>query len=112
LTIGEDPRYLKIVSTCKHYAAYSLELWDGVDRFHFDAIVNDRDLVETYLPVWEACVREAGVRSVMCSYNAVNGIPSCANDFLLNDILREEFGFQGYVVSDCKFEAIDIASSY
>jgi len=98
---GIDPRYTKVLSTCKHYAAYDLEDWHGVDRYHFNAIVNDRDLVETYLPSFEACVRESRVGSVMCSYNAVNGIPSCANDFILQEIMRDEWGFDGYIVSDC-----------
>jgi len=58
-------------------------------------------LVETYLPAWKSCVQDGGARSVMCSYNSVNGVPSCANDFLLKEVLRGEFGFDGYVVSDC-----------
>jgi len=62
-------------------------------------------LVETYLPAWKSCVQDGGARSVMCSYNSVNGVPSCASDFLLKEILRGEFGFDGYVVSDC--DAID-----
>jgi len=62
-------------------------------------------LVETYLPAWKSCVQDGGARSVMCSYNSVNGVPSCANDFLLKEVLRGEFGFDGYVVSDC--DAID-----
>ena len=61
------------MATCKHFAAYSLEDWGGVDRFHFDAKVSERDLSETYLPAFEACVRLAKAHSVMCSYNAVNG---------------------------------------
>jgi len=106
---GFDPRYTKVVGTCKHYAAYSLENWNGTDRFHFNAVVTDRDLVDTYLPAWKACVSDARARSVMCSYNSVNGIPACASDFLLQDILRDEFGFDGYVVSDC--DAVDCIMS-
>jgi beta-D-xylosidase 4 len=85
---GEDERYLKIAADCKHYAAYDLENWNGVDRFHFDAIVSNLDLIETFLPPFESCVRDAKVASIMCSYNAVNGVPSCANQFLLETIAR------------------------
>ncbi|XP_065885416.1 uncharacterized protein [Dysidea avara] len=93
--------FLKTVVTCKHYAAYDLENWNGTDRHHFNAIVSDQDLVETYLPGFEACVREGNAGSIMCSYNAVNGVPSCANNFLQNTIVREQWGFEGYIVSDC-----------
>jgi beta-D-xylosidase 4 len=85
---GDDERYLKIAADCKHYAAYDLENWNGTDRFHFDARVSDQDLLETYLPPFESCIRDAKVASIMCSYNAVNGIPSCANQFLLQTLAR------------------------
>ncbi len=85
---GEDERYLKIAADCKHFAAYDLENWNGTDRHHFNAIVSDQDLVETHLPPFETCVRDARVASVMCSYNMINGIPSCANRFLLQTIAR------------------------
>ncbi|CAM4775768.1 unnamed protein product [Rotaria magnacalcarata] len=98
---GEDERYLKIAADCKHYAAYDLENWNGTDRFHFDARVSDQDLIETYLPSFESCVRDAKVASIMCSYNAVNGVPSCANKFLLQTIARESYHLDGFVVSDC-----------
>jgi len=98
---GEDPRYLKTVATLKHYAAYSLENWKGNSRFSFDAIVSDRDLAQSYLPAFEAGIKKGKAESVMCSYNAVNGIPACANSFLLQDILRNEWNWDGYVVSDC-----------
>ena len=85
---GDDERYLKIAADCKHYAAYDLENWNGTDRIHFNAIVSDQDLVETYLPPFETCIRDAKVASIMCSYNAINGIPACANQFLLQTIAR------------------------
>jgi beta-D-xylosidase 4 len=85
---GDDERYLKIAADCKHYAAYDLENWNGTDRHHFNAIVSDQDLLETYLPPFESCIRDARVASIMCSYNAVNGIPSCANQFLLQTLAR------------------------
>jgi len=85
---GDDARYLKIAADCKHYAAYDLENWNGTDRFHFDARVSDLDLIETYLPPFESCIRDAKVASIMCSYNAVNGVPSCGNQFILQTISR------------------------
>lgn len=94
----ESP-FLKLIPTMKHFAAYSLESWNGVDRFHFDAKVTEQDLQQTYLPVFEAGVR-SGVRGFMCSYNSVNGVPMCVNDDLLGKV-RNEWGFDGYIVSDC-----------
>ena len=98
---GDDTRYLKTSACCKHYAAYSLENWKGMDRYHFDALVSDEDLAEAYLPAFQACIQNGHASSVMCSYNSVNGIPSCANSFLMNDIARGQWGFDGYVTSDC-----------
>ena len=85
---GDDERYLKIAADCKHYAAYDLEGWNGTGRTQFNAIVSDQDLIETYLAPFETCIRDAKVASIMCSYNAVNGIPSCAHQFLLQTIAR------------------------
>ena len=85
---GEDERYLKVAADCKHYAAYDLENWWGHDRFHMDAIVADQDLFETYLPPFETCIRDAKVASIMCSFNSVNGIPSCGHEFLIKTIAR------------------------
>jgi beta-glucosidase len=95
---GDDPRYLKTIATAKHYAVHS-----GPEslRHVFDAVVSDQDLFETYLPQFESAVREGGVDSVMCSYNRTDGEPACANTRLLSDILRKDWGFRGYVVSDC-----------
>lgn len=80
---GDDERYLKIAANCKHFDAYDLENWNGTDRHHFNAIVSDQDLVETYLPPFKSCIQDAQVASIMCSYNSINGIPSCAHQFLL-----------------------------
>jgi beta-glucosidase len=96
---GDDPRYLKLVATPKHYAAHS---GPEADRHSFDAIVDDRDLWETYLPAFEACVREGKAASVMGAYNRLNSEPCCASPRLLEKILRQEWGFDGYVVSDCE----------
>ncbi|HSV74617.1 MAG TPA: glycoside hydrolase family 3 C-terminal domain-containing protein [Chthonomonadales bacterium] len=95
---GEDPRWLKLVATPKHFAVHS---GPEKDRHGFDAVVSPRDLRETYLPAFEACVREGGAWSVMSAYNRTNGEPCGASPTLLQKILRDEWGFQGYVVSDC-----------
>lgn len=95
---GDDPKYLKLVATPKHYAVHS-----GPEnmRHHFDARVSEKDLRETYLPAFKACVVEGGAYSVMGAYNRTNGEPCCASKTLLQDILRDEWNFDGYVVSDC-----------
>jgi beta-glucosidase len=95
---GDDPKYLKTVSTVKHFAVHS-----GPEpaRHTFDAVVSERDLRESYLPHFEAGIREGHAYSLMCAYNRVYGKPACASDLLLRDILRGEWAFPGYVVSDC-----------
>lgn len=95
---GDDSHYLKVVATPKHYAVHS---GPEHDRHHFDARASERDMRLTYLPAFEACVREAGAFSVMGAYNRTNGEPCCASPTLLQKILRDEWGFEGYVVSDC-----------
>ncbi|XP_075709407.1 uncharacterized protein LOC142742989 isoform X2 [Rhinoderma darwinii] len=96
---GDHPRYVKANAGCKHFAVHGGPENIPVSRFSFDAKVEERDLRMTFLPQFQACV-EAGTYSIMCSYNRVNGIPACANKKLLTDILRSEWGFKGYVVSD------------
>jgi beta-glucosidase len=95
---GNDPRYLKTVATPKHFAVHS-----GPDkkRHSFNAVVSQRDLRMTYLLAFEACIMEAKAYSIMGAYNRVNGEACCASPTLLQKILREEWGFEGYVVSDC-----------
>ena len=95
---GNHPKYLKVVATPKHFAVHS---GPEKDRHSFDARVSPRDLWETYLPAFKACVMEGQAASVMGAYNRTNGEPCCASKTLLGDILRGEWGFQGYVVSDC-----------
>jgi beta-glucosidase len=95
---GDDPKYLKTVSTAKHFAVHS---GPESSRHTFDAVVSETDLEDSYLPHFEAAIKEGGAYSVMCAYNSVNGKPACANPRLLDDILRKKWGFQGYVVSDC-----------
>ncbi|MBN1791993.1 MAG: glycoside hydrolase family 3 C-terminal domain-containing protein [Bacteroidales bacterium] len=95
---GNDPKYLKTVATAKHYAVHSgPEFTRHADNF----FVNDRDLYDTYLPAFKVAVKEANVQSVMCAYNRFRDKPCCGSDILLSNILRNEFGFNGYVVSDC-----------
>ncbi|MBE6051397.1 MAG: glycoside hydrolase family 3 protein [Clostridium sp.] len=115
-TYGEDPyltsrlgvafikglqgkgKYLKVAACAKHLAAHS-----GPEsiRHGFNAVVSKKDLYETYLPAFEACVKEADVEAIMGAYNAVNGEPSCCSETLLKKILRGEWKFEGHVVSDC-----------
>ncbi|KAL0032947.1 hypothetical protein WJX77_007980 [Trebouxia sp. C0004] len=98
---GSDKTYIKVGATCKHFAAYSLENADGYSRLSFNASVSQRDAIDTYLPAFEACVTEGHAQSVMCSYNAVNGFPTCASPDLLQKQLRHDWTFPGVVVSDC-----------
>lgn len=98
---GEDPRYIKASACCKHYAAYSLEDWNGTDRHHFNAVVTDQDLYDTYFPAFQSCAADARSSGMMCSYNEVNGVPSCASFFLNTQVFRQLWGFDGYITSDC-----------
>lgn len=95
---GSDPRWFKVIATAKHFAVHS---GPEPDRHRFDAWPSERDLYDTYLPAFEALVREAGVYSVMGAYNRLYATPACASGFLLDDLLRKSWGFRGYVVSDC-----------
>jgi beta-glucosidase len=95
---GDDPRYLKLVATPKHYAVHSGP--EGL-RHSFDAQVSPKDLRETYLPAFHACITEAKAESIMAAYNRTNGEPCSGSPTLLQKILRDEWGFGGYVVSDC-----------
>ncbi|QGW63929.1 glucan 1,4-alpha-glucosidase [Lysobacter soli] len=95
---GDDPKYRKLDATAKHFAVHS---GPEADRHTFDAKPTERDLRETYLPAFEALVKEGDVDAVMGAYNRVYGESASASKFLLQDILRGEWGFKGYVVSDC-----------
>jgi beta-glucosidase len=95
---GDHPRYLKVVATPKHFAVHSGP--EGL-RHGFNAQVSQKDLRETYLPAFHACITEAKAESIMGAYNRTNGEPCCGSPTLLRRILREEWGFRGYVVSDC-----------
>jgi beta-glucosidase len=95
---GDDPKYLKVIATPKHFAVHS---GPEPERHTFNAVIDDRDLYETYLPAFEACVKEAGAYSIMCAYNRYMGEACCGSNRLLREILRDDWGFKGYVVSDC-----------
>ena len=95
---GDNPKYIKAMGCAKHYAVHS-----GPEplRHGFDATPPERDIYETYLPQFEMAVRDGHVGGVMGAYSALNGVPDCANSFLLTDLLRKQWRFDGYVVSDC-----------
>ncbi len=95
---GDDPNYMLAMACAKHYAVHS---GPEKDRHRFDAVVSQRDMYETYLPQFERVVREGKVAGVMSAYNAVNGVPVTASSYFLDDLLRKQWGFEGYVVSDC-----------
>lgn len=95
---GDDPKYRKVDATAKHFAVHS---GPEADRHHFDVHPSERDLYETYLPAFQALVQEGGVAAVMGAYNRVYGESASASPRLLQQTLRKEWGFGGYVVSDC-----------
>ncbi len=95
---GDDPNYMLAMACAKHYAIHS---GPEAERHRFNATPPERDLYETYLPQFEMAVREGHVGGVMGAYSALDGVPDCANSFLLTDLLRKQWGFDGYVVSDC-----------
>lgn len=95
---GDDPVYMKAAACAKHFAVHSGP--EG-ERHHFNAVASKQDMYETYLPAFKACVQEGKVEAVMGAYNRTNGEPCCGSKTLLQDILREEWGFEGHVVSDC-----------
>jgi beta-glucosidase len=95
---GNDPKYLKVVSTSKHFAVHS---GPESSRHSINVNVSEIDLRETYLPAFEMTVKQAKVASVMCAYNRVRDEGCCGSNLLLKRILRDEWGFNGYVVTDC-----------
>lgn len=94
---GNDDRYLKVVSTPKHFAANNEEH----NRFVCNPQISEKQLREFYLPAFEACVKEGRAASIMSAYNALNDVPCTLNAWLLTKVLRNDWGFRGYVVSDC-----------
>jgi beta-glucosidase len=95
---GDDPKYYLAIATPKHYAVHS---GPEPTRHFADVDVSKHDQVDTYEPAFRAAIVEGKAGSIMCAYNAINGEPACANQYLLQDQLRGKWGFQGYVVSDC-----------
>lgn len=95
---GDDPKYLKAAACAKHYAVHS-----GPEntRHSFNTFVTTYDLWDTYLPAFRDLVEDANVAGVMCAYNAYSGQPCCANNLLMQEILRDKWHFTGYVTSDC-----------
>ncbi len=88
--------FLKASAGCKHFAAHSIE--EGRDSF--DAVVTEQDMADTYLPAFKACV-ENNVTSIMTAYSGINGTPATANKYYITDVIRGQWGFDGYIVSDC-----------
>jgi beta-glucosidase len=93
---GDDPKYLKLVSTLKHYAVNNVER----DRMSLSVVVSERMLHEYWLPHFRDCIVEGQAQSVMASYNAINGVPNNINHYLLTEVLKNQWGFEGFVVSD------------
>jgi len=101
---GRNPESYKIIATCKHYTAYDMEGWEGNTRYGFDAIVNPQDLSEYYMQPFQQCARDTKVASIMCSYNAINGVPACANSYTIQSVLRGHWNWtadENYITSDC-----------
>lgn len=110
---GDHEKYVKVISTLKHFVANNIEQ----NRSGISSDVSERNLREYYFPAYEQTIRKARVQSVMSAYNALNGVPCSANRWLLTDVLRGDWGFDGYVVSDCSalsydFEHHHYVSSY
>lgn len=95
---GNDPKYFKTIATIKHFVAHS---GPEEGRSGFNVNPNDNDFWETYTPAFKSAVRNANVYSLMCAYNAYKGEPCCSNDYLMNDLLRRQWGFKGFIVTDC-----------
>ncbi|XP_039070131.1 probable beta-D-xylosidase 7 [Hibiscus syriacus] len=96
--LGEN---LQVSACCKHFTAYDLDNWKGINRFVFDANVTVQDLADTYQPPFRSCIEKGKASGVMCAYNRVNGVPNCADYKLLSKTARGQWGFNGYITSDC-----------
>ncbi|HWZ14724.1 MAG TPA: glycoside hydrolase family 3 C-terminal domain-containing protein [Mucilaginibacter sp.] len=95
---GNNPKYYKAIATVKHFVVHS---GPESTRHSFDAEVSDNDFYQTYTPAFKMCIQDANVYSVMCAYNSFRGQPCCGNSFLLSDLLRKQWGFKGFIVTDC-----------
>ena len=108
---GEERR---VVATCKHFAGNDFEDWNGANRHNFNAKVSLQDLAEYYLMPFQQCARDSKVGSIMCAYNAVNGVPSCANKYLMQTILRGHWNWtehNNYITSDCE-AVLDVSANH
>eukprot|EP00325_Prymnesiales_sp_UTEX-LB-985_P000241 CAMPEP_0174703322 /NCGR_PEP_ID=MMETSP1094-20130205/7308_1 /TAXON_ID=156173 /ORGANISM="Chrysochromulina brevifilum, Strain UTEX LB 985" /LENGTH=773 /DNA_ID=CAMNT_0015901231 /DNA_START=17 /DNA_END=2338 /DNA_ORIENTATION=+ len=105
----EDEGHLQASACCKHYAANSMEHTTEGGQTHtrhdFSATITQQDLVDSYLFPFQSCVEKGRVSGLMCSYNAINGVPSCASSWLLEEVARGDWGFDGYITSDCDADA-------
>jgi beta-glucosidase-like glycosyl hydrolase len=105
----EDEGHIQASACCKHYAANSMEHTTEGGQTHtrhdFSATISQQDLVDSYLLPFQACVEKGRVSGLMCSYNAINGVPSCASPWLLDEVARGDWGFDGYITSDCDADA-------
>ncbi|KAD6795420.1 hypothetical protein E3N88_06316 [Mikania micrantha] len=101
-----DKDRLKVGACCKHYTAYDVDNWKGIERYDFNAVVTKQDMDDTYQPPFKSCVLDGNVASVMCSYNQVNGKPTCGDPDLLTGVVRGEWKLNGYISSDC--DSLDV----
>ncbi|KAJ0988348.1 hypothetical protein J5N97_006704 [Dioscorea zingiberensis] len=101
-----DSDKLKVAACCKHYTAYDVDNWKGIQRYTFNAKVTKQDMDDTFQPPFKSCVIDGNVASVMCSYNQVNGVPTCADPDLLAGTIRGSWKLNGYIVSDC--DSVDV----
>ncbi|KAJ8771620.1 hypothetical protein K2173_026797 [Erythroxylum novogranatense] len=98
---GKLHGHLQASACCKHFTAYDLDNWKGINRYVFDARVTAQDLADTYQLPFRSCVEQGRASGIMCAYNRVNGVPSCADFNLLTRTARGQWSFHGYVTSDC-----------
>ncbi|CAN6373502.1 unnamed protein product [Urochloa humidicola] len=103
---GPHHNRLKLAACCKHFTAYDLDRWGGTDRYHFNAVVSPQDLEDTFNVPFRACVTAGNAAAVMCSYNQVNGVPTCADEGFLKRTIRGAWGLDGYIVSD--YDSVDV----
>jgi beta-glucosidase-like glycosyl hydrolase len=103
---GHDARFVRIAATPKHFLGYDAPE-DNPSRLSFDAIIGPQDLHDSYLPAFQAAIQRGHARGLMCSYNALNSVPMCANAALMDGLARKTWNFSGYIVTDCNaFDAI------
>ncbi|CAL5188523.1 unnamed protein product [Lathyrus oleraceus] len=95
---GDDE--IMLSACCKHFNAYDLEKWGQFARYNFNAVVSQQDLEDSYQPPFRGCVQQGKASCLMCSYNAVNGVPACVSEDLMG-LVRNKWGFEGYITSDC-----------